>query len=131
MTLVEEIPLTNGLTAEVWDNSRPIAQDTTKVELLVQVRIELKPSYFIKPEHFEIVRKIMGQEVIFEYKNERTFVNNKEKESVFQQLKDTFHKDSLPYISKTTFPKKFALSKYWDIEKNRYKFISFLDEKPS
>lgn len=131
MVLVEEIPLANGLTVEVWDKSRSIAPDTTKVELLIRVKVELKPSYFIKPDHCGLVRKIMGPETFFEYTKERTFVNNKEKEAVFQQLMDTFNKDALPYLSKPTFPQSFALSKYWDVEKNRYKFSPFLEEKPS
>jgi len=65
-TLVEEIPLPNGLKVEVWDQSIPIAVNTSKVELLIRIKVELQQSYFIKPEHFEIVREIMGPEIFRE-----------------------------------------------------------------
>ena len=34
MQLFEHIPLPNGLVAEIYDLSRPIAADTTKVEMV-------------------------------------------------------------------------------------------------
>jgi len=52
-------------------------------------------------------------------------VNNKEKDAVFRELVDTFKQDSLPYLARQKFPHNFALSKYWDIEKNRYKYSRF------
>lgn len=131
MKLVEEIPLPNDLMVEVWDKSRPIAADTTKVELFIRIKVALKPSYFMKHEHFELVKRIFGHEILFEHSKERTFVNNKEKEAVFQELLSTFKRDLLPYLSKTVFPGNFALSKYWDIEKNRYKYFSFFQDKTS
>jgi hypothetical protein len=131
MKLIEEIPLANGLKVEVWDKSISIAADTAKVELLIRCKVELKPSYFTKPEHFELVGKVLGPEFFFEYKKERPFVNKKKKDEVFQELLDAFKKDSLPYLSKPIFPRNFALSKYWDIEKNRYKYRSYFDGKPS
>jgi hypothetical protein len=131
MKLVEEIPLANGLKVEVWDKSISIAADTTKVELLIRSKVELRSSYFTKPEHFELVRKVLGPEIFFEYKKERPFVNNKKKDAVFQELLDAFKKDSLPYLSKPIFPRNFALSKYWDIQKNRYKYHSCFEGKPS
>lgn len=130
-TLIEEIPLPNGLNVEVWDLSIPIAANTTKVELLIRIRVELQPSYFIKPEHFEIVRKIMGPEIFYEYKKQRPFVNTKEKDAIFRELVDIFKQDSVPYLARPNFPHKFALSKYWDIEKNRYKYNRFSQKEPS
>ena len=124
MRLVEEISLPNHLTVEVWDKSRTIAVDTTKVEIFVRMKVELEPSYFIKPEHFELVKKIFGLEIFYEYKMERTFVNNCEKDVIFQELLELFKKDTLSYLSKPSFPRSFAMSKYWDIEKNHYKYQS-------
>jgi hypothetical protein len=131
MKPTEQIPLPNGLIVEVWDNSRPIAADTMSVKLLIRSKVELHPSYFIKAEHFELVRNIFGPDIFFEYTKERSFVNNSEKDTVFQELLNSFKKDSFPYLSRTTFPRDFALSKYWDIEKNRFKYHSYFGEKPS
>ncbi len=131
MILVEEIPMPNGLIVEIWDKSVSIAADTTKVALLIRIRVELRPSYFTKPDHHELVRKIMGPEIFFEYKKERAFVRDKEKDVVFQELLDNFKKTSLPYLSRSSFPSSFALSKYWDIQKNSYKYSSFLGDNSS
>jgi hypothetical protein len=131
MELVEKIPIPNGLTVEVWDKSMSMAANITKVALLIRIRVELQPSYFTKPDQYELVRKIVGLEIFFEYKKERTFVKDKEKDVVFQELLDNFKKTSLPYLSKSSFPASFALSKYWDIEKNSYKYSSFVGEKHS
>ena len=131
MKLAEQIPLPNGLIVEAWDKSIPIAADTMSVKLLIRSKVALQPSYFIKAEHFELVKNIFGPDIFFEYIKERSFVNNMEKDTVFQELLNSFKKDSLPYLSKATFPRDFALSKYWDIEKNRFKYHSYFGEKPS
>ena len=89
--------MSNGLTIEVWDESVFIAADITKVALLIRIRVELQQSYFTKPHHYELVRKIMDPEFFFEYKKERTFVKDKEKDVVFQELLDNFKKTSLPF----------------------------------
>ena len=67
MSLVEQISLPNDIMVEAWDKSIPIAADTTRVKLLIRINVELQPSYFIKSEHFELVRKILGPEIFFEY----------------------------------------------------------------
>jgi len=56
---------------------------------------------------------------------------DKEKDVVFQELLDNFKKNSLPYLSKSSFLRSFALSKYWDIEKNSCKYSSFVGENHS
>jgi hypothetical protein len=125
MILIEKISMPNGLTVEAWDKSVPIAEDTTKVALLIRIPVKLRPSYFAKPDHYELVRKIMGKEIFFEYKKERTFVRDRDKNVVFQELLDNFKKNPLPYLSRPSFPASFALSKHRDIEKNSYKYNSF------
>jgi hypothetical protein len=56
MELVEKIPIPNGLTVEVWDKSMSMAANITKVALLIRIRVELQPSYFTKPDQYELVR---------------------------------------------------------------------------
>ncbi len=128
MKLVEEIPLPNKLVVEVWDDSRSIADDTTKVALLIKINVEVKPEYFPHLEHFEQVQKIFGNEIFFEYKIERAFVSNQEKMNVFKELLESFKKDSLPYFARPQFPESFVLSKHMDIQKNPYKYRTHLGE---
>jgi len=128
MELVEKIILPNHLTVEVWDKSRLIAADTVKVELYISMKVDLDPSYFIKHEHYNMVKKVFGPQIVFEHTMERAFVKNTEKEVTFQTLLESLKKDTFPYLSKPAFPRSFALSKYWDIEKNRYKYQSFFQD---
>ncbi|HEX7533956.1 MAG TPA: hypothetical protein VF343_01775 [Syntrophales bacterium] len=128
MILMEKIPMPTGLTVEVWDKSVSIAEDTTKVALLIRIPVELRSSYFAKPDHYELVRKIMEPEIFYEYKKERTFVRDRDKNVFFQELLDHFKKNSLPYLSRPSFAANFALSKHRDIEKNSHKYNSFLGD---
>lgn len=122
MKLFERIPLPNGLEAEVYDLSRPIAVDTAKVEMLIKIRMALRPEHFSAPAHFEQTRKVFGPEICYEYRTGQSFVANGEKEAVFGTLLESFKKDALPYLSGGKFPGRFAMSKFMDILKNPYKY---------
>jgi hypothetical protein len=130
-TLYKEIPLSNGLALEIWDRSRLIGKDTTKVEFLFKTKIDINPAYFTEPSHFERTRNVLGSHVFFEYTMERSFVSNKEKDHVSHSLIKTFTENVLPYLSRPDFPKKFALSNFRDIMKNPYKYLACYDETSS
>jgi len=36
--------------------------------LLIKIRVELRPTYFTNPDHYELVRRIMDTEIVFENK---------------------------------------------------------------
>jgi hypothetical protein len=129
MKLFERINLSNSLVAEVYDLSRPIAADTSKVEMVIKIRVTLRPDYFAAPDHFEQTRKIFGADIFYEYSMGQSFVNNDEKEKVFGSLLDSFKRDSLPYLSGDKFPGRFALSKYRDILKHPYKYYGVQTEQ--
>lgn len=129
MKLVEEIILPNRLTVEVYDRSRPVAQDMVKVVFLARVQVEVKEAYFDRREHYEMTTNIFGTEVLFEHSNERTFVSLRDREKVFREFEDHFRKDALPYISKPHFPRRFVLSKYGDIRKNPWKYGLLPEQK--
>ena len=122
MKLVDKIPLPNNLVLEIWDESRVIAADTTKVVLTARASIGLKPEYFPQQEQFMITRNAFGTELIYEYKKERTFVNTPDKEEVFKQLLEEFKENTLPYLSRPQFPSGFAIAKFMEIKKNPHKF---------
>lgn len=120
--LIEKITLPNGLSLEIWDQSRSIAVDTDKVTLYICTPIPLNPSFFPESTQYEKTRKYFGDSLLFEYKNERSFVAKAEKDQIFQQFVDIFKKDTLPYLSKPDFARRYALSKYRDVEKNPYQY---------
>ena len=122
MNLVEETALLNGLVMQVWDGSRSIAADTTKVELRITIPVPLTKEYFSEPEHFQRVVEVFGQEILYERTKERAFVSTPASAKVFDELLADFRRDSLPYLSRTDFPARFAQSKLRDILKSPYKY---------
>ncbi|MEA1970240.1 MAG: hypothetical protein U9N37_01300, partial [Thermodesulfobacteriota bacterium] len=122
MNLVKKIDLPNNLVLQVWDKSRAIASDTTKVELRIVIDVAVKEEYFSDPAHFQQVVAVFGQEISYEYTKERTFVSTPDSKRVFDELLEDFRKDSLPYISRTDFPACFAMSKLRDIRQHPYRY---------
>jgi hypothetical protein len=122
MKLIEEITLSNGLTLEIFDLSRPVAADTFKVEISFQTKVDLKESYFASPEDYAQVKNIMGDELTYENKRVRSFVYEKDQDSVREDLINTFKNNSLDYVASVNFPQKLALSMLEDIKKNPYKY---------
>ena len=129
MKLVEHMTLPNQLVVEVWDNSRVIGADTVKVAFAARIRVEVKEAYFPRREQFELTRRIFGPEILFEHLGERTFVDIREKESVFREFREYFVKASVPYISRPHFPSKFVLSRYNEIKRNPWKYGLRPDEE--
>lgn len=130
MKLIEEIKLDNGLNLQIFDSSRSIAVDTVKVELSFQTRILLKESFFEENEDFIRVKNVMGEELAYEHKLERSFVPKDDEDSTRADLVRTFKNNSLGYLASVNFPRKMALSILREIKKNPHKYRSRVDSNP-
>ncbi len=122
MKLEEKIDLPNGLIMEIWDDSRPVADDTIRVTLIIRIPVEVRPEYFPQLQQYEDARKVFGAEVVFEYKKERSFIHSETRQSTFAELLDAFKRNSLSYIMKPNFPSRFVFSRYRDFLKNPRKY---------
>ena len=122
MKLYERIPLSNGLTVEVHDLSRPIAADTVRVELVARIPVMLNPDDFAEPSQYERTRAVFGEEIVFEHRMERSFVSSEQKDDVLRTMLETFRQALLPYLSNPKFRTRFAASKYREILQNPYKY---------
>ena len=122
MKLIEEIKLVNGLKLKIFDISRPIAADTIKVEISFQTKIPLKNLILLDTQDYAKVKNIMGDELTYENKRVRSFVYEKDQDSVREDLINTFKKNSLDYLASVNFPQKLALSMLKDIKNNPYKY---------
>lgn len=127
--LVDVISLPNGLKAEIYDRSRPLAGDRVKVAFLARVRVEVKEEYFDRRADYEMTRNIFGEEVLYEHVSERTFVPAQEQEKVFGEFVRHFRQHALSYLSRPHFPARFVLSKHRDIEKNPWKYGLLPEQK--
>ena len=63
-------------------------------------------------ERVKEIIKVIGEKVLFEQKRERIFVDEKEKEAIFEEVYNTFLSSTLMYLSNKKFPQRYVLKKY-------------------
>jgi hypothetical protein len=122
MELIEQIKLSNGLTLKIFDLSRAIATNTVKVELSMQIKINLEASYFADTCDYDQVKNIFGEELTYDHKAERIIVPKENKDAVREELINTFKNNLLGYLSADNFSQKLTLAMLRDIKKNPYKY---------
>lgn len=98
-TLVKKIPLANGQTLHILDASRKVAGDRWQVTLLARMRI---------PVENPGIRTALGEAVTFEVKKQRHFIDEQERQAVFDALLSAFETISLPYLSRPDFPRRYV-----------------------
>ncbi len=122
MKILEEIKLSNGLTLKIFDLSRAIAAKTVKVELSMQIKINLDRSYFADACDYDQLKNIFGEELTYNHKAERIIVPKENEDAVREELINTFKNNLLAYLSAANFSQKLTLSMLKDIKKNPYKY---------
>ncbi|MBW1740015.1 MAG: hypothetical protein JRJ42_02640 [Deltaproteobacteria bacterium] len=114
--LIEKIRLENGLTLELYDLSRPVAGDRWLVSFVARIDVAVKPEYLENQgtEDFSLneIKSAVGDRATYQYKKERNFIDETEKDEVFKGLKDRFLSISLGYLSNPDFPRKLILRQY-------------------
>ncbi len=113
--LIKTIDLENHLTLKLYDESIKMIGDRWLVTLVARMKVPLDEALIRKSRDFSAnkdkIKKALGQEVVFEHKINRIFVEENEKESIFQELYDNFIDNTLPYLSRPNFPERFLLKK--------------------
>jgi 2,4-dienoyl-CoA reductase-like NADH-dependent reductase (Old Yellow Enzyme family) len=114
--LVDTIRLENRLSLEIYDASRRVAGDRWQVRMIARVPIDLSGDLFLPASDsgpgFEEMIDTLGSRVLFEYRAERNFVDEKEKEGIFDSQKATFLISARAYLENPDFPRRFAERKY-------------------
>jgi len=136
--LVEKISLTNGLVLEIWNYSRRLAGDRWLVGMLAQIVVEAPREAFSRQELYEIFCEEEEGKVYYRYRKERTFVDEQEKEALFEQLKNRFLEAALNYLSHPSFRERliaaevalYERKKAWEEEiRRRDEEIDRLEEE--
>jgi len=125
--LVESITLSNGLVLEIWDYSRRLAGDRWLVGMLAQIVVEAPREAFSRPELYQIFLDEEEGKVFYRHRKERTFVDEREREELFNQLKTRFLEVALSYLSHPSFKERliaaevalFERRKLWEEEIRR------------
>ena len=117
-TVIREIELENGQTLVISDLSRKISADAHVVIMQAAMEIEVSPELFdngsLSGLTIDDIRDTLGEKVVYEYRLERNFILNHEKDGVLEALMDTFMKNMDRYISHPKFAPKLVLKQYKD-----------------
>ena len=119
--LVESIELTNGLTLEIYDMSRNIAEDTCLVCIIFKIDITINEKIFnnnVDSSDYNSIKAKLGENIIYEVKHERNFIKQDLKEVIFKEVKESFLNTNLKYLSNNNFAEKYILKKY--VNRSRY-----------
>ncbi|MFC1829354.1 hypothetical protein ACFL0O_07075 [Thermodesulfobacteriota bacterium] len=121
--LIKTMNLENHIPLHFYDTSRKMAGDRWLVSLIVQMEIPVSEAMISgdRPsiENGENARQVLGEKVVFEQTRRRIFVDEKEKESVLEELIDQFQKSTLRYISRELFLKQYVLKVYREERKKQ------------
>lgn len=119
--IVKTIELENGQTLVLSDLSRKISEDAHVVIMRASMDIKITKELFLAdplPDlKFQDILGVLGDKTVYEYKMERNFILNHEKDAVFNHMVETYIKNLGQYVAKQGFPGKFVLKEY----KNRIK----------
>jgi hypothetical protein len=114
--LIKTVELKNGLLLEVLDSSQKIAGDRWQVVLKIRVNIPVRMLSADDGNQAELnvgeILSLMGENVCFEQKRERNFIDENEKDNVLNHLIDSFFYNSIDYVSNPDFPKRYILRQY-------------------
>ncbi len=109
LKIVEKIDLPNNLVLELHDYSRQVAGDRWLMGLLARIPIEIsKEDFADRPkELYKNFLKEQGPVINFELKKERNFIDEKEKDQVFNQMLNELKENVLSYMGHKSFAKGF------------------------
>ena len=116
--IYKKIELDNNQTLVISDLSRKIGADAYVVVMKADIEIRIKKELFsfnpLSDLKFKDILAVLGDKVSYEYKVERNFIMDKEKDEVFETLVKTFLDNLGQYVANPKFPGKFVLKKYKD-----------------
>jgi hypothetical protein len=121
--LLDRHPLTNGLTLEFWDYSRPLVGDRWFVRLEARIAIPVLAET-LPPElqpHAGLVVEALGEEIIFSQAEARNFIAAADAPGLLQEMQDRVlalapgyfgHADFAARLIRKRFAEKQKLSRW-------------------
>jgi hypothetical protein len=114
--LIKTMELKNGMKLNFYDASRRLAGDRWLISLIIRMEIPvveaLSNDEGKSMDSVGEIKKVLGEKVLFEQKRERIFVEESEKQTVFEEVYNFFIDSVLGYLSNNAFPKRYVLKKY-------------------
>lgn len=119
--IIKTIVLENGQTLVISDLSRKISEVGCVVVMKANIEIKIAKELFcdnpLSDFKFQDILGVLGDKAVYEYKIERNFIMDRDKDEILGNIVETYLKNMGQYVAKHDFPGKFVLKEY----KNRIK----------
>ena len=116
--IIKTFEMDNGQVLVITDESRKIGADAYLVVMKACVDIKIDEALFadtpISEFQFSDIKAVLGDSATYEYKLERNFIHDHQKDDVLSALVDSFLSNMGQYIEKKVFPAKFVIKTYKD-----------------
>ena len=113
---VESIRLENDLILTIGDLSRKVAADRWQVELTAVIAIPVEARWFgphlPAPAQIDDLRTALGDEVRFVHRNTRNFIDARDRETVFNRMRDSLKINAAKYYGHPDFAARFLIRQY-------------------
>jgi hypothetical protein len=114
--LLAEIRLDNGLVLFIYDQSRCVAGDRWRAQLLMHLPILIKESHFENcedaAEAYTSFRLSVREEIHFQQQRVRNFIDQKELPALLEEMKIDCLRFSSMYLGKPSFAAKLVQQRY-------------------
>jgi len=114
--LIKTMVLKNGLTLEIYDQSREIAGDRWLVKMAAKIDIPIDQLHLDdglnKQVSLNSLKESFDNFVRYEQKRERNFVGDQQKDSVFNDLVTSFLTSTREYLSHPHFAARCAVREH-------------------
>jgi len=111
---IQTILLENGLTLELVDYSRRVAGDRWNVRVKAAIGISVEDVLNRTDQRHwkEEIENVLGKQVVFEKEMIRNFIDEREKQTVVDQLCRSFLENAMIYLSRQHFAERFLFKQY-------------------
>jgi hypothetical protein len=118
MTKLKEYKLSNGLTVEILDKTYRYFGDYFFVELELNVCVTVAKNMFDTEDVYTEARGILkNDKPVYKRALTQRGVYEKDMDAAKEKLIKFFEENSLPYLEKPEFPKKFVFGKLKEAKK--------------
>ena len=123
--LIKTIELENKLTLNLYDESVKMVGDRWLVTLVARINIAVD-DVPIQDQRFSLpvkgdIKKLLGENVVFEQKHNRIFIDASDKQSVLEEMSASFIENTLPYLSHNDFAVRYVARRVrQEMDKQRY-----------
>jgi hypothetical protein len=114
LQLLTEETFDNGVTLRLYDASRQLAGDRWLVALTARATVPVRetPSPDVTPGDFSSLRQALGDQIVFEQKRERYFIDASQKAAVLDQMLESFRSMTRNYVAHPQFPARFIAKSF-------------------